>query len=231
MCLQPSVLQPLAHLFRLKITFILLLSSPSDVSPLLSDLPETLWAKDKYDVGLLRNCDPVKITPKSDYRPCKQQYPLRQEAVEGIRPVFESFLPADVIVPCPDSPVRTPLFPVKKIRDKGQPTEWRFVQDLKTVNDAVISRSPFVPNPYRLLSQILPNAAWFSVVDLSNAFFSVPVHRDSQYWFAFNFENKAYTFTRLCQGYCESPSLYNQALRNSLEPLIPPVSVSGRHQS
>ncbi|XP_062248239.1 uncharacterized protein LOC133956894 [Platichthys flesus] len=197
-----------------------MLSSPSDISPLLSDLPETLWAKDKYDVGLIRNCDPVKITPKSDYRPCKQQYPLRQEAVEGIRPVFESFLQAGVIVPCPDSPVRTPLFPVKKIRDKGQPTEWRFVQDLKAVNDAVIFRSPIVPNPYTLLSQIPPNAVWFSVVDLSNAFFSVPVHKDSQYWFAFNFENKAYTFTRLCQGYCESPSLYNQALRNSLEPLI-----------
>ena len=77
-----------------------------------------------------------------------------------------------------------------------------------------------VPNPYTLLSQIPPNAAWFSVLDLSIAFFSVPGHKDRQYWFAFNFENKAYTFTRLCQGYCESPSLYNQALRNSLEPLI-----------
>ena len=163
-----------------------ILSSPSDVSPLLSDLPETLWAKDKYDVGLIRNCDPVEINPKSDYRPCKQQYPLRQEAVEGICPVFESFLQAGVIVPCPDSAVRTPLFPVKKIRDKGQPTEWRFVKDMKAVNDAVSSRSHIVLNPYTLLSQIPSNAACFSVVDLSNAFFSVPVHKDSQYWFAFN---------------------------------------------
>lgn len=117
----------------------IMLLDPLDVSPLLAQLPQTLWAKDKYE------SDPVKISPKSEYRPCKQQYPLRQEAVEGLRPVFESLLQAGVIVPCPDSHVRTPLFPVKKIRGKDQPTEWRFVQDLKAVNDAVIARSPIVP--------------------------------------------------------------------------------------
>lgn len=63
------------------------------------------------------------------------------------------------------------------------------------------------------------DAEWFSVIDLSNAFFSVPVHKDSQYWFAFNFNGKAYTFTRLCQGYSESPTIFNEALRRSLEPL------------
>ena len=90
--------------------------------------------------------------------------------MEGIRPVFESFLQASVIVPCHDSAVHTPLFPVKKIRVKGQPTEWRFVQDLKAVNDAIINRLPIDPDPYTLLSQIPSNAAWFSVVDLSNPF-------------------------------------------------------------
>ncbi|XP_051242063.1 uncharacterized protein LOC127355326 [Dicentrarchus labrax] len=195
-------------------------SCPTDVSPALASLPDTLWAQGKYDVGLIKNCAPVKITPKSTFRPCKQQYPLKKEAIEGITPVFKSLLQAGVIIPCPDSPVRTPIFPVKKIRDRGQPTEWRFVQDLKAVNDAVIPHAPIVPNPYTLLAQIPSGAKWFSVVDLSNALFSVPVHPDSQFWFAFNFEGKAYTFTRLCQGYCESPSLYNQALSASLDPLV-----------
>lgn len=49
---------------------------------------------------------------------------------------------------------------------------------------------------------------WFSVIDLSNAFFSMPVHPVSQFWFAFNFDVKSYTFTHLCQGYCESPTIY-----------------------
>ncbi len=43
--------------------------------------------------------------------------------------------------------------------------------------------------------------------------------KKSQFWFAFDFDNKGYTFTRLCQGYCESPTIYNEALRRSLEPL------------
>lgn len=114
----------------------------------------------------------------------------------------------------------TPLFPVKKIRDKDQPTEWRFVQDLQAVNSAVQPRAPNVPNPSTILSQVPPNATFFSVVDLSNAFFSIPVHPESQFWFAFNFNGRGYTFTRLCQGYCESPTIYNEALRQNLESLV-----------
>lgn len=41
----------------------------------------------------------------------------------------------------------------------------------------------------------------FTVIDLANAFFSIPVHRDSQYWFAFSFHGKNWTFTRLCPGF------------------------------
>ena len=185
----------------------------------LSEVPHTVWASHKYDVGLIRAAEPVVIKPKSSYRPNLPQYPLKPEAVEGIRPVFDSLLKAGVIVPCPDSPVRTPVFPAKKIRDKGQPDEWRFVQDLRAFNAAVHARAPTVPNPDTILAQIPPNSQWFSVIDLSNAFFSVPVHPDSQYWFTFMYDGQPYTFTRLCQGYCESPTIYNQALGASLESL------------
>ncbi|MGL5901352.1 MAG: hypothetical protein ACRCZO_01600, partial [Cetobacterium sp.] len=173
----------------------------TEIHPALAEVPETLWAKHKYDVGLIKNCEPVVIVPKSDYRPCQQQYPLKKEAILGITPVFESLLKEGVIVPCNDSPVRTPIFPVKKIRDKGQPTEWRFVQDLQAVNSAVRQRAPLVANPYTILSQIPKGAEYFSVVDLANAYFSVPVDKDSTFWFAFNFNGKGYKFQRLCQGF------------------------------
>ncbi|XP_036003044.1 uncharacterized protein LOC118566100 [Fundulus heteroclitus] len=187
--------------------------------PLLSQVPSELWAKNKYDVGLIKGCEPVIVTPKSDYRPCQKQYPLKQEAVEGIRPVFESLLKEGVIIECPNSPVSSPLFPVKKVRDQGKPVEWRFILDLQRVNSAVIGRTPVLPNPTTILSQIPMDAAFFSVVDLSNAFFSVPVHKDSQYWFGFQFEGKLYTFTRLVQGYTESPTIFNAALKASLDSL------------
>lgn len=76
----------------------------------LQEVPKTLWTVHKYDVGLIKDCEPVVITPKSDFRPCKAQYPLKQEAIDGITPVFESLKAAGGIVPCDDSPVRIPLF-------------------------------------------------------------------------------------------------------------------------
>ncbi|KAL0149321.1 hypothetical protein M9458_055359, partial [Cirrhinus mrigala] len=194
-------------------------AGPSDIHPALAEVPSYVWAKHKYDVGLIKGCEPLVITPKSDYRPCQHQYPLKKEAIEGIRPVFESLLREGVIVLCSDSPVRTPIFPVKKIRDKGQPTEWRFVQDLQAVNAATRQRAPSVPNPYTILSQIPSDAKFFSVVDLANAFFSVPVAKESQYWFAFEFDGKGYCFQRMAQGFAESPTKYNEALKRSLEPL------------
>ena len=84
---------------------------------------------------------------------------------------------------------------------------------------AVQPRAPNVPNPYTILSQVPPTAKFFSVIDLANAFFSVPVHPDSQYWFAFTFNGKPYTFTRLCQGYCESPTVFSAALKSCLDSL------------
>lgn len=154
------------------------------------------------------------------------QYPLKKEAIEGITPVFNSLLERGVIVECPDSPVRTPIFPVKKIRDSNQAVEYRFVQDLKAVNDALQARAPNVQNPYTILSQIPANTKCYTLVDISNAFFSVPVHPDSQFWFAFNFNGKAYTFTRLCQGFCESPTIFSEALKRSLEDLVLPPGVA-----
>lgn len=81
------------------------------------------------------------------------------------------------------------------------PTEWRFIQDLQAVNAAVKQRAPLVPNPYTILSQIPEKSQFYSVVDLAHAFFSLPVDKDSQFWFAFNFNGKDNTFTRLCQVY------------------------------
>lgn len=80
---------------------------------------------------------------------------------------LDSLLQAGVIVPFPNSLVRTPIFPVKKVTDVGKPTEWRLVQDLKAVNAAVHARAPNVPNPYTILAQVSDDSQWFSLVDLS----------------------------------------------------------------
>lgn len=107
--------------------------TPAEIHLWLKDVWEEVWAKGEHDVGLIWGAKPVVITPKSDYKPRQTQYPLKPEVVEEVRPVFNSLLKAGVVVPCPDSPVRTPIFPVKKARKLPQPDEGWFVQDLHAV--------------------------------------------------------------------------------------------------
>lgn len=57
------------------------------------------------------------------------------------------------------------------------------------------------------------------MTDVCSAFFSVPLHPDSQHLFAFIYEGQQYTYTRFPQGYCESPSIFNQVLAHDLAAL------------
>lgn len=48
------------------------------------------------------------------------------------------------------------------------------------------------------------------------SFFSVPVHPDSQYLFAFTYKGEQYTYTHLPQGFVHSPSIFNRVLAEDL---------------
>ena len=49
----------------------------------------------------------------------------------------------------------------------------------------LISLYPVVPNPYNLFSEIPKLAKYFSVIDLKDAFYSLPLVEKSQYIIAF----------------------------------------------
>lgn len=117
----------------------------------LQAVPPTLWSKGASDVGLIKGAAPVQIRPKTEYRPCQKQYPLKPDAIEGIKPVIKDLIQTGVIVPCCDSPCNTPIFPVRKAAPS---VGWRMVQDLQAVNNAVIQRAPCVPDPYTLLNSL-----------------------------------------------------------------------------
>ena len=73
-------------------------------------------------------------------------------------------------VPC-TSPCNTPMSPVKKPNGRG----WRFVQNLRAINNAVLPRHLVVPNPHTLLVPIPAGSKFFRVTDLCSAFFCAPV--------------------------------------------------------
>jgi hypothetical protein len=89
----------------------------------------------------------------------------------------------------------------------------------------VLPTHPVVPNPYTLLSHIPSDTSYFSVLDLKDAFFTIPLHPDCHNLFAFTWEDppsglaQQLTWTVLPQGFRDSPHFFGQALAQDLSSL------------
>ncbi|XP_054483279.1 uncharacterized protein LOC129116393 [Anoplopoma fimbria] len=80
-----------------------------------------------------------------------------------------------------------------------------------------------VPDPHVSLNNLSPSLTYFTVIDLANAFFSIPLAKESQPLFAFSFNGQQYTYASLPQGYRCSPGLFNRTLKQHLSLLqLPP---------
>ena len=134
---------------------------------------ENLWVERK-------NAIPVVVKLKDPHLfPHKEQYPPKPEVKEGLKSIIKNLKEQGQLIPC-NSLCNTPILGIKKSNGK-----WRLVQDLQTINEAVVPLHPVVPNPYTLLSEIPERAKYFSVIDLKDAFYSVPLAEESQFLFAF----------------------------------------------
>lgn len=186
----------------------------SVVSQIPPNIPPHIWEAVDPQVwvcslpGRAITAQPVSITLRdSSLVPHKRQYPLKPEAIEGLQPLILKFLRHGLLKRC-QSPYNTPILPVKKPNG-----DYRLVQDLRIINEATVPIHPIVPNPYTILSQIPENSNWFTVLDLKDAFFCIPLDETSQPLFAFEwkFPNEALpiqlTWTVLPQGFRDSPHL------------------------
>ncbi|RMB95520.1 hypothetical protein DUI87_27630 [Hirundo rustica rustica] len=108
---------------------------------------------------------------------------------------------------------------------------YRLVQDLREVNKRTQSRYPVVANPYTPLSKVPPQHQWFSVVDLKDAFWACPLPKESRDIFAFEWEDpktgrkQQLRWTKLPQGFTESPNLFGQALEKILQAFSTPPRI------
>jgi hypothetical protein len=94
---------------------------------------------------------------------------------------------------------------------------------LDWVNEATETIHPVVPNPYTLLSLIPPTAKVFICLDLKDAFCCLQLAEASQPLFAFKWEDPdtgtkgQLSWTRLLQGFKNSPTIFGEALAGDLE--------------
>ncbi|XP_039566694.1 uncharacterized protein LOC120502842 [Passer montanus] len=179
-----------------------------------------VWAEEgKY--GLL-DITPIQIEMKPNLPPIRvKQYPISVEGKQGLKPVIKNLLKEGILEPCM-SPHNTPILPIRK-----PDGTYRLVQDLREVNKQTITRYPVVANPYNLLSKVPATHAWFSVIDLKDAFWSCPLEKESRKWFAFEWEDEEtgrkqqLQWTRLPQGFTESPNLFGQTLEEIMKYFTP----------
>ncbi|XP_053575174.1 uncharacterized protein LOC128664361 [Bombina bombina] len=189
----------------------------NDVPEALDELKQSLWATGFNDPGFI-SCTPYKATLKPGAKPVYiKQYPLSKEKEQGIAPVIKDLLSKKVIRRTL-SPYNTPINPVPKPGG----TEYRFTQDLRAVNALVQPLAPIVPDVNAILTAIPSTATCFTVIDLCSAFFSIPVHPDTQPLFGFTYLGNQYTFNRLPMGFIDSPAAYSAVVRKTLESWTPP---------
>ncbi|XP_021096087.1 uncharacterized protein LOC106010649 isoform X2 [Heterocephalus glaber] len=177
-----------------------------------------VWAETNPP-GLAKHHAPVVVQLLASATPTHVwQYPLRLDAKVGISKHIHQLQEAGILVPC-QSAWNTPLLPVRK----PGTSDFRPVQDLWEVNSRVETVHPMVLNPYTLLSLIPPAHVWYSVLDLKDAFFSLSLAPVCQPLFAFEWTDpdtrttRQLTWTRLLQGFKNSPTLFGEALSKDLQ--------------
>ncbi|RMC19578.1 hypothetical protein DUI87_03136 [Hirundo rustica rustica] len=183
-----------------------------------------VWAGAGKRGGL--NIDPISVTIEREDCPIRvRQYPISLEGREGLKQVIEGLIKDGTLEPCM-SPHNTPILPVKK-----PDGSYRLVQDLREVNKRTLSRYPVVPNPCTLLSKVPPQHQWFSVVDLKDDFWACPLAKESRDIFTFEWEDpktgrkQQLRWTKLPQGFTESPNLFGQALEKILQAFSTPPRI------
>ena len=140
--------------------------------PFLDEVNPQVWVVSSPGLDINVSLMKILLRPNAPY-PWKRQYPLKPEVLEGLRPLVNKYQDIGIPITCV-SPCNTPIFPVKK-----PDGSYQFIQYLRVVNKAVVPIHSIVPNLYTLLSQVPGNAKYFSVLDLKDAFFFIPLHPDA----------------------------------------------------
>lgn len=77
---------------------------------------------------------------------------------------------------------------------------WRMIVHYYKLNQVVTPIETLVPDVVLMLEQIKTSAGtWYTAINLTKAFFSIPVHKAHQKLFAFSWEGQKYILTVLPQ--------------------------------
>nr|7O0G_A Chain A, Pr125Pol [White-tufted-ear marmoset simian foamy virus] len=182
----------------------------------LLDKYDVLWQQWENQVGH-RKIPPHNIATGTVAPRPQRQYHINTKAKPSIQQVIDDLLKQGVLIK-QTSVMNTPIYPVPKPDGK-----WRMVLDYRAVNKTV----PLIGAQNQHSLGILTNLVrqkYKSTIDLSNGFWAHPITKDSQWITAFTWEGKQHVWTRLPQGFLNSPALFTADVVDLLKN-IPGISV------
>jgi len=143
---------------------------------------------------------------------------MKLEAHVGLESIINNFLKYGLLREC-QSEYNALILPVKKPPSQ----EYRLVQDLRAINQIVTNIHLVVPNPHTLLTMIVDSNVYFTVLDLKDALFCIPLEEQSQKLFAFEWESPTtghkmqVCWTVLPHGFKNSPTIFGNVLAKDLK--------------
>lgn len=165
------------------------------------------FASHKHDCGRITG---EVIIEGPDPKP-QRQYGFPKQAEGEVAKVISSLLKQGVLRPVA-STNNSPIWPVRK-----PDGSWRLTIDYRALNQTTPVTAPTVATSPEAMMKQAPHAKLFTVLDISNGFWSIPLDHHCQYKFAFTFQGQQYTWTCLPQGFHNSPSIFHQRLAKGLE--------------
>lgn len=166
----------------------------------LFDQYKFAWQQWENQVGF-RNIQPHHIATGTTPPKPQKQYPINRKARPSIQVVIDDLVAQNVLLK-QASPMNTPVYPVPK--PNGQ---WRLVLDYRAVNKVTPPVTAQNTHSTGLL-QTIPRKRFKTTLDLSNGFWSHPITLESYWITAFTWLGDQYVWTRLPQGFLNSPALF-----------------------
>ena len=166
-------------------------------------LKQALASKFKNDCGRLGPEHTHVIV--GGVHPPVRQYPLNPKAVEEMDQIVQELLVQGVIRSELNPVTNSPIQGVQKSEISGG--GWRAVINFKALNKRTVANKASLINPQGTLKN-LQVKKYKTCMDLANGFWSLPLAAVSQPKTAFTHKGKSYAWTRLPQGYKNSPNVF-----------------------
>ena len=103
------------------------------------------------------------------------------------------------------------VFLVPKKSKDGKPS-YRMILDLKEFNKEYVEHVKFKMETLKTVTKLVVPGCWFYSLDLADAYYSIPVHKDLRKYLRFEFEGKLYQYTCMPNGYKDAPRIFTKLL-------------------